>query len=133
MNYIKRDMLGISIDGSIKTKSLKNYINTLCLHHGSTLQGRLDFSKWVLKTSKLPIYISPSILLFPTASLRNYDTVLINIHQVFDVYEVKDKTRVIFKDATSIDLIVSISTIKNQIKKSVKIIDFLKKESVYTT
>ena len=125
MNYITRDILGINIDGQIKTTTLKSYINKLCLQYGSTLEGRTDFSRYILNTSKLPIYVNKDIILFPTMSLRNYETVLINYCNIQEIYQIKDIVRIVFTNTKLLDVKISLYTIKNQMRKCRKIIEHL--------
>lgn len=125
MNYIKRDLQGIIVDDKCINTSLKMFLNKHCLKNGSTLQGRLDFSKWILNTSKLPIYINNAIILFPTKSLKNYETILINYKNIVDIYQNDTFTRIIFSDLSMIDINISFYTIKKQMDKCAKIVEFL--------
>ena len=59
--------------------SLRRTIDELCLAHGSSLIGRIDFAKRVTgKKRMLPIYVSSKCILCPSGSLKSYETVVHN-------------------------------------------------------
>jgi len=116
MKYIKRDVNGIQIDNILVDTSLIKYINNLCIKSHSTIDGRINASKKILlKNSKVPFIINDNILVFPTKSLRDYETILINFFSVMSFKKVqKNKTEIIFNDLTKITIDISLNVLKNQ-------------------
>ncbi len=125
MNYIKRNNEGIERDGITMKKSLISYLNKLCLQSGSSLQGRLDFGKYLLNTTKIPIYINKDIILFPTESIRRYNSVLINYKNIISYNEIDDFIRVVFKDLREIYVNISMYSFEKQVEKAHEINEYL--------
>ena len=120
MKYIKRCMTGVEVidqENSVVEKSLKGYLNTLCLENGSTYQGRIDSMKYINDTRGLvPLFVSSDIVLLYTKNIREYDVILVNCAWILSLIEVdKSQTKVVFDDMDEIVLDVSINKLKRQI------------------
>jgi len=130
MNYIKRSVNGVICDETLINSSLISFIDRMCLDNLSTYKGRLDASKRVLGLrSNVPIYVSKSILLYPTECIRNFECAMINYYNVLSV-EAINKTSVCinFIDGMKLMVFVSQSKINIQTKKC----DLLIEKKVFT-
>ena len=131
VNYIRRNEDGIEVNGELGSisinSSLKKYINKLCMKNLSTYDGRRDsISKFLEKNNNIPIYIDEEIILYPTKSIRCYDTVFVNFKEVLSVKKVDNRhTNFTFTNLSEIKLEVSIKKIKKQHNRIRKIIDYL--------
>lgn len=131
MNYIKRHIGGIEVNqelGSIIINtSLKKYINSLCMKNLSTYQGRIiSTQKFLEETSNIPIYIDKETCLYSTKSIRDYNTVFINYHEVLSIRKVsKDYTCFIFNNLNKITFKVSENKVKKQHNRINKILDYI--------
>lgn len=109
-NYIYYDYLTSQVAGIkeesidyIKSSSIHNYLNTRCLQHGSTLQGRKESFKYLVHQTKfIPILIcqDPLELYFPTSALKDPDCIWINYAQIDHIEKQEKKCVIIFKDQT---------------------------------
>lgn len=122
MNYIKRSIEGIIVseEESINVnKGLVSYVNKMCLSNGSSLQGRIDYSRQILGTkNKVPFLVSDDILLIPTHSFRSYECVLVNLFEVVEIKENNSVLKLSFKDGTLLDIGISMYIWRNQCKKA---------------
>jgi len=131
VNYIKRNNDGIEVSdefGIISIdSSLKKYINSLCLKKLSTYDGRrTSTGKFLGANSNIPIYVNDEIFLYPTKSIRCFDTVFVNFFEVLSVKKVdKGYTSFIFTNLSEIILEISIHKIKKQHARILKIIEYL--------
>src|SRR5699024_5888839 len=67
--------------------SLKDILDENCLEHGSSLEGRLNYAKHILRTSiKLPVIIHPGkrIFMIPIRSLNSQKSGVISYYQIRD-------------------------------------------------
>lgn len=81
------------------SNSIKKILNDSCLFYGSTLRGRLIFSKEILNESyKNPIFINEKQLLivFPLTALRNKEALLV-VYNNIDKYHQISKSKVLVK------------------------------------
>ncbi len=131
VNYIRRNEDGIEVNSELGSifvnSSLKKHINNLCLKNLSTYDGRRDStSKFLRENNNIPIYVDEEIILYPTKSIRCYDTVFVNFKEVLSVKKVGNGyTNFIFTNLSEIKLEVSINKIKKQHLRIKKIIDYL--------
>ena len=131
MNYIRRNKDGIEVNGELGSiyinNSLKKYINNLCLKNLSTYDGRRDSTmKFLKENNNIPIYVNDEMILYPTKSIRCYDTVFVNFKEVLSIKKVGNGyTSFIFTNLSEIKLKVSINRIKKQHIRIKKIIDYL--------
>ena len=120
MKYIRRTSQGILVlDKKEKylTKGLKQFINEECIRNLSTFEGREQAAKVILKhQSNLPIYVNEDTIVFPTKSIRNYDCIYVNYHEVLSLTEtIRGNTKIIFNDLTEIKVDSSLQKIKKQL------------------
>src|SRR5699024_2614151 len=105
--------------------SSEQIIDHTCLLYGSTLNGRREFVKDLLKlNSKIPVPVIPEkgVYMLPTASSRNRDNVWLSFYHI-DQYEQRDdKTYVAFHDGTGIYVNTSEATFDMQYKRTSQII-----------
>lgn len=138
MNYLLRNNQGIKIGYNNECKFINvgivNYINKLCINNLSTYKGRIDASKKVLNTtSKLPIYIDDTIVLFPNISIRRYDCILINYMEILSITKVfNSKCRITFNDLSVLFVDTSHQVIVNQMRKTQLLLDGTLKKKVFT-
>lgn len=116
MNYIKRDEQGITINGTTQIATgIRAYINQLCLHHGSTLEGRIASARYLLKRRLLvPIFVHQSICLIATTSIRDPNVIYLNIHQIAIIKANQDGAIVHFMDGSNCHIATNKDTILKQ-------------------
>ena len=131
MYYIRRSNKGILIKNENREftvdTSIKKYINSLCMKNLSTYDGRrVSTSKLLGENNNIPIYVNEEVILYPTQSIRCYDTVFVNFQEVLSIKKVGiGYTCFIFTNLSEIKLEVSIYKIKKQHNRIKKIIDYL--------
>ncbi|MFD1036823.1 competence protein ComK [Virgibacillus byunsanensis] len=100
-------------------------LDNSCLLYGSTLHGRKEAVKEILKSSsKLPVPVIPDkgVYMLPSSSTKNKDCIWFSYYQI-DFYEQRDaKTYVAFNDGTGIYANVSRSAFDSQFKRTSQII-----------
>lgn len=141
INYIvnKDTLMLISEDnnGVIYTKDGKIVINKLptdiiktsCLYYGSTLEGRMKFTKDVLgATYKCPIVVSETdnLIMFPTSCYKDKNCCWICFNQILNYYMLdKYKIKLIFKNNKEILIDLPIGTLEKQILRSSRLFAIL--------
>ncbi|MFK5883320.1 MAG: competence protein ComK [Candidatus Izemoplasma sp.] len=130
MNYLTRTNDGIVISENSKilnvNSSLKYTINSLCKKNLSTMNGRIDSVKTIFGfKSLIPIYIDNSTLLFPTASLRDYDIYFINYNEILFLVKKVDYLLITFKDLSILKLYISFTKMNKQMERCKIINDYL--------
>lgn len=141
INYIvnKDTLMLISEDnnGVIYTKDGKIVINKLptdiiktsCLYYGSTLEGRMKFTKDVLGvTYKCPIVVSETdnLIMFPTSCYKDKNCCWICFNQILNYYMLdKYKIKLIFKNNNEILIDLPIGTLEKQILRSSRLFAIL--------
>lgn len=141
INYIvnKDTLMLISEDnnGVIYTKDGKIVINKLptdiiktsCLYYGSTLEGRMKFTKDVLGfTYKCPIVVSETdnLIMFPTSCYKDKNCCWICFNQILNYYMLdKYKIKLIFKNNKEILIDLPIGTLEKQILRSSRLFAIL--------
>lgn len=127
MDYIKRCIDGVFIvsNKSFKeNKGLVSYIQELCLNDGSSMNGRIEFSKHLLQSkSKVPFFVSEDILLVPTHSIRNYDCALINLFNVCEVRKSYSGLKLSFVSGNILEVSISRHIWMNQLQKANALVD----------
>jgi len=91
LQYLYRNELGTSAVYNERLHQTKkvpiSYINELCVENLSTYLGRKTATSEKYKVkSVVPIYVDDVTLLFPTESVKNFDCVWINYHEIETVY-----------------------------------------------
>ena len=135
MNYIRRDIKGILINddlgNTIIESTLIKHINGLCIANLSTYLGRRDsISKFLGGKTNIPIYVDRNICLYPTKSVRCYDTVFVNFNEVLSVKKVeKGYTKFIFTNLDEIIIEVSFNVIMKQHKRISKILEYIENKN----
>jgi len=124
MYYVSRNNVGIHLVSKSEERSLnigiKKYIDSLCMKNMSTYDGRKIAAKKILNIkSNIPIYISNKIILYPTKSIREFDTVFINYFEVLSVKQING-TMTLFTFTNLEELIVEVN-IKKILKQHEKI------------
>lgn len=127
MNYIKRSSEGIIIDGKEINITLKKYLNSICILDGSTLNGRIQFSKNVLKCNLVPIYINDDIILSQTASMRVYEVIIFNALELEKYHVIGSSIQLTFYDGQTILVDCTIQKFKSQLCKVKSLVKFIKK------
>jgi hypothetical protein len=116
INYITRDAHGITINGNqFVAIGIRQYINTLCLKHGSTMNGRIASARYLLKRHALvPIFVKEDLCLVSTTSLRDPDVVYLNSHQIAFVKGHLDGSIIHFFDGSTRIIPVTKNVIQKQ-------------------
>lgn len=102
-------------------------IENSCLHYGSSLQGRKDASKHILKSnSKLPITITPHHKLFilPTKSHRNKECVWFSYYHVEDYIKIEDRLAVLLSNYNVMNINISFNQFDMQMKRTSQLIAY---------
>lgn len=126
MNYIKKNCYGIEVDGQYIDSSIKSYLNKLCIKELSTFDGRYNASKFILKkVTNLPFYVNAKVCFFPTESIRNYDVLLLNFHNILKVKLLcKNISIVYFIDGSFVFVKSTKTKLINQMKLSSKLLGY---------
>lgn len=105
--------------------SPEQIIDNTCLLYGSTMKGRRESVKDLLKlNSKIPVPVIPEkgVYLLPTSSSKNKDNVWFSFYHI-DQYEQRDdKTYVAFHDGTGLYVNTSEAAFDMQYKRTSQII-----------
>lgn len=116
--------------GLIYTKDKKIVINKFptdiikssCLYYGSTLDGRMKFTKEVLGvTYKCPIVVSETdnLIMFPTSCYADKNCSWICFNQILNYYMLdKYKIKLVFKNKQEILIDLPIGTLEKQMLRS---------------
>ncbi|HLS20035.1 MAG TPA: competence protein ComK [Bacillota bacterium] len=107
--------------------SLKKILDINCTRHGASLEGRLKFAEYVLRTSiKLPITVHPrkGIFMVPIRSLSSEKSGVISYYQIKKYQPLNDKNRthIRFRDGTDLIIDVSFASFNMQYKKTGQLI-----------
>ncbi len=131
MYFIKRSIDGLEI-GTEKgitymNSTLKKHINDMCLKNLSTYEGRrISTSKLLNENNNIPIYVNEEVILYPTKSIRCYDTVFVNFHEVLSIKKGENGyTSFIFTNLSEILIEISYKRILKQHFRINKILDYL--------
>ncbi len=131
MDYIKRHWDGVLVcsEGKdvILKMGIKKYLNDLCLANLATFDGRKKaISRLLKQKNNLPIYINDELFVYPTTSLRDYNTVFINYHQVLSYKQLTNKkTKFIFNNLNELVVDVDVNRVNKQHQRIASIIQYL--------
>lgn len=117
----------------IVNKNAKDIIDDSCKYFGSSYSGRFEGTKKILGVSyKSPIIIEESreIIFFPTNSPRNSNCSWISLNNIEDYLKHDEKTLVNFKNGNTIDLEVSLGSFENQMIRSIRLANILKRRKL---
>lgn len=106
-------------DVIFKGNNIKNILNESCISYGSSLNGRINGSKWALKSKyKLPIVVSEKekLVFFPVKEMGK--EIWVNFEMINDVKKYKDYVKVEFKNGLKVDINVSYTIFNNQVLKA---------------
>ena len=96
------------------------FLDLMCLHHGSSMQGRIDAFKSMLKVEKkVPVLVCryQGCIFFPTTSYLREDCVWIQEKYVEKVTVLDHGCRVHFINRQSVELEVSNRVVYKQLKR----------------
>lgn len=91
LQYLTRVPTGLLVSYNSVNEVINSYpikfINSLCIEYLSTYNGRriAVIKKYGFK-KLTPLYVNEHILLFPTGSSRDFDTLWVNYHEIQHVY-----------------------------------------------
>ncbi|MEJ8778312.1 competence protein ComK [Pseudogracilibacillus sp. ICA-222130] len=105
--------------------SLEALLNNACLKLGTSLEGRIDFTKEILKSNnKIPIPIDPDqcVFMFPTRSVKSPLLSYISYYQVADFEPYEKNVKVIFKDDTTYIAPMTMKQFDIQLKRTSQLI-----------
>ena len=95
-----------------------NILEYSCEYFGSSYEGRLKWSKEILKTRiKLPVIIeeSKNIIFFPTRSISNNDCIWLSYNNITRIERNGNSTNVFFNDNRVYSIDVSYDILDRQI------------------
>jgi competence transcription factor ComK len=132
MLYIQQNAIGaVLFFENHKTQTEKppiSIIKLLCLEMLTTYEARNQITKQRFKLNTLiPIYINSSVLLMPTGSPRNYETVWINYLKIASFQKYGTKTVVLFTNLDEIEVDISYTRFKEKMKSCKIIYDYMDK------
>ncbi len=118
-------------DEFIVKKDIMNIIKNSCLFFGSSLEGRKEGTKSLLKCSiKVPIIIEDSnnLIIFPTLSYKNEKNIWVVYNNLID-YEKYDlnNTLFLFKNNNDIKVNVKYNIVDNQVIRCLKLDTIIRK------
>lgn len=106
-------------------------IKLLCQEMLTTYEARLQQTKQRFKVNSLvPIYINSNILMIPTGSPRNYETLWVNYLKIASIQKYGTKTVVLFTNLHEIEVDMSYTRFKEKMKYCKIIYDYM--ENVQT-
>ena len=113
----------IDQDGSrLIKKDAFSIIKNACNYFGNTFESRHAMTKRLININyKSPMVIeeSRSIIFFPTSSPREDECIWLSLNAIKKYLKKEDKTRIIFRDDTYIEIPVSYNIIDNQMARSI--------------
>lgn len=99
----------------------KKWLNSLCLAHGSTYQGRIDAFRELTGTSQKPAVMISEMtnqMFFPTVSPDRSDCTWLCWQSVYTIRGAEmNHSLVIFFDGNKIELAIGIRTLKKQMQR----------------
>lgn len=116
--------------------SWREILNESCLYYGSSYQGRVDGSKYLLeKGYKIPILISDSknLIFFPLISGNDNECIWISFQNILKYIGNKEETLVYFSEKNQLKLPISGYVFDSQFLKAYrleKILYFVQKNPV---
>lgn len=121
MNYIIDEIVKINVDGKEMDTTFKKHVNSLCIKSFSTLNGRVEAVRKLLKLKyNVPIYVNEKILLFKVVSCKTY---WINYFNIKDIDIKNNISIIIFNNLEILELDVSKRVIVNRVRVCHKILD----------
>lgn len=116
MNYMRRNSYGLLIDEVAHDLSIKKYLNEICLANLCTYDGRILAAKLILKRSRIvPLFINSTMCLIFTKSIREYDCILLNFHNILSVHKLQNgAVKVCFSDLIELEIKCSYNHLRNQ-------------------
>ena len=103
-------------------QSIADLLNQECLKDLSTLDGRLTAIRSIYHINKnVPVYISPSVVLFQTSNKKAYDNVYVNAKNIRELFKDEDRTQIVFIDNTVLTVNKPYHLIKQYQEKCLKI------------
>ena len=102
----------------VATMDTNTIIESSCNFYGSSYEGRLKWSKEILKTRiKLPVIIeeSKNIIFFPTRSISNNDCIWLSYNNITKIEKHGNSTNVFFSDNRIYSIDVSYDILDRQI------------------
>ena len=120
MNYIIDLKDRIMVNSKVINKTLRSYINSLCINNLSTLKGRLDATKKLLNIKyNLPIYVNKDMILF---KIKEDEKVFwINYNNIKDYGFSDDIVTIVFNNLE----ILKVKASKESLVKRIKMIKIL--------
>lgn len=100
-------------------------IDHSCILYGSTLDGRRNAAKKILKiSSKVPISVIPEegVYMLPTSSIKSKNCAWLSYYQISDYEQRDNKTYVTFSDGTGLFVSTSERSFDLQMKRTSQLI-----------
>lgn len=108
---------------------IKQVLDSMCLMHGSDMQGRLVFFSKVQKIrKKVPLLISEKheVIVFPIHHQRSKQQLWIAYQPIKYIVAVDNVSSIVFKDGTNLQVSLSTRNIKRQMVRYKTMIKFLR-------
>lgn len=130
MLYIKQHPAGSTLffenDTRHSEKPPISIIKLLCHEVLTSYEARMALTKKRFKVNTMiPIYINPTLLMIPSASPRNYETVWINYLKIASIQKYSKHTVVLFTDLSEIEIEMSYARFKEKMKLCRIIYDYM--------
>ena len=112
--------------------SIINIVDSSCRYYGSSLLGRCSGTEFLIGVKyKCPIIVSEikELIIFPTGSYKNVDTIWINPKMIFKFYNQNNRTLIEFINNKKITLNISTRIISNQILKASRLESILRSKN----
>lgn len=124
MNYIIDLGDRIIVNKVVIYKTIRSYVNSLCIKNLSTLKGRIDATKKILNIKyNVPMYVSKDLILFKVNDKNS--TIWINYVSIKD-FGYKDKVATfLFNDLEILKMEVNKDTLLKRMKKIEMLIEHL--------
>ena len=130
MLYIKQQPLGSTLFfEKYTTQSEKppiSIIKLLCHEVLTSYEARIALTKKRFKVhSIIPIYINPTLIMIPSGSPRNYETIWINYLKIASIQKYGNHTVVLFTDLSEVEIQMSYVRFKEKLKLCRIIYDYM--------
>lgn len=111
----------------ITNKTIVQYMNYICFKTGSSLCDKRNFSKKILNAkNKLPIFVHPCLILFPTMNTRSKECIWINYYYIERVYkDIHEQVHIVFEGGSTLILNISMRSLRVQLKRCKTICEFI--------
>lgn len=106
------------------------WLDQMCIAHGSTYQGRIDAFRTLTGTVQKPAVMISEMthqMFFPTVSSKSSDCIWLCAERIFSIRTKDDQhSLVLFMDGNTIELAVSKRTLNKQLSRCEKFLEIMR-------